>query len=65
MVESSKVSLPDPQIPANEEIQGRFYEETDDLVDQSNTKYKYLAYEGTIAIGSSVIRLWENIQTDL
>ena len=32
---------------------------------KANTEYKEFAYGNTIAVGSSVIKLWENIQSDL
>jgi hypothetical protein len=35
MVEQNKPTLPDPQVPDYEEIQNRFYGETDRLVNKS------------------------------
>ena len=63
MVEQNKPTLPDPQVPDYEEIQNRFYGETDRLVNKS--KNDQTAYGGTIATGSSIMKLWGNIRSDL
>ena len=63
MVENSEIPLPDPMVPSYDEIEDRFYPETDRLRNTSKNNQK--AYEGTIAAGSSIIKLWRNISSDL
>ena len=54
----------DPQIPSYDEIQHRFYSITDSLVENAigdpNSKPG-----NVIAVGSSIIKLWDNIRNDL
>ncbi len=54
----------DPQIPSDDEIQHRFYGITDHLVEKAKNDPN--AEKGNvIAVGSSVIKLWQNIRNDL